>query len=255
MAPVHLILGATGGIGFALCHRLAAAGAGLALAARDGDRLNALAGDLGRGSTHALDATDPEQVERVVAEALEQHGRLDGMVCCVGSILLAPAHRTTPAAWRETVAQNLDTAFWTVRWGAAAMRAGGGSIVLVSSAAARIGLSNQEAIAAAKAGVIGLTLGLRRHLRARGPARERGRPRPRAHAAGRAAHARPRRRARLDRHARPRPPGRARRGGARDRLAARPRAELGHRPGPGHRRRPELATPDLSRIRGGVHQT
>ena len=34
----------------------------------------------------------------------------------------------------------------------------GGSIVLVSSAAARIGLANHEAIAAAKAGVIGLTL-------------------------------------------------------------------------------------------------
>jgi short-subunit dehydrogenase len=38
------------------------------------------------------------------------------------------------------------------------MATSGGSIVLVSSAAARIGLANHEAIAAAKAGVIGLTL-------------------------------------------------------------------------------------------------
>ncbi len=38
------------------------------------------------------------------------------------------------------------------------MRRSGGSVVLMSSAAARIGLSNHEAIAAAKAGVIGLTL-------------------------------------------------------------------------------------------------
>jgi NAD(P)-dependent dehydrogenase (short-subunit alcohol dehydrogenase family) len=38
------------------------------------------------------------------------------------------------------------------------MRQSGGSIVLVSSAAAQIGLSNHEAIAAAKAGIIGLTL-------------------------------------------------------------------------------------------------
>ncbi|GAC1557710.1 MAG: hypothetical protein NVS2B9_20250 [Myxococcales bacterium] len=37
-------------------------------------------------------------------------------------------------------------------------RAGGGSIVLMSSAAARIGLANHDAIAAAKAGVLGLTL-------------------------------------------------------------------------------------------------
>ena len=38
------------------------------------------------------------------------------------------------------------------------MKSGGGSVVLVSSAAARVGLANHEAIAAAKAGIIGLTL-------------------------------------------------------------------------------------------------
>jgi NAD(P)-dependent dehydrogenase (short-subunit alcohol dehydrogenase family) len=42
-------------------------------------------------------------------------------------------------------------------WARKVMRGEGGSIVLFSSAAARIGLTNHEAIAAAKAGVIGLT--------------------------------------------------------------------------------------------------
>jgi len=53
---------------------------------------------------------------------------------------------------------NLTTAFAVVRAGAKSMMNDGGSIVLVSSAAARIGLANHEAIAAVKAGVIGLTL-------------------------------------------------------------------------------------------------
>ena len=57
-----------------------------------------------------------------------------------------------------TVATNLTSAFAVLRAAAKAMTATGGSIALVSSAAARVGLVNHEAIAAAKAGVIGLTL-------------------------------------------------------------------------------------------------
>jgi NAD(P)-dependent dehydrogenase (short-subunit alcohol dehydrogenase family) len=56
------------------------------------------------------------------------------------------------------IAANLTSAFAVVRAAGKAMRQKGGSIVLVSSAAARIGLANHEAIAAAKAGVMGLTL-------------------------------------------------------------------------------------------------
>ena len=48
------------------------------------------------------------------------------------------------------------------------MMSGGGSIVLVSSAAARTGLANHEAIAAAKAGVMGLTLSAAASYAARG---------------------------------------------------------------------------------------
>jgi NAD(P)-dependent dehydrogenase (short-subunit alcohol dehydrogenase family) len=73
-------------------------------------------------------------------------------------LLLKPAHLTTEADWHAVLAANLTTAFSTVRAGARAMMESGGSIVLVSSAAARVGLANHEAIAAAKAGIIGLTL-------------------------------------------------------------------------------------------------
>jgi 3-oxoacyl-[acyl-carrier protein] reductase len=154
--PTHLVLGATGGIGSALCRQLAAGGANLILAARDPARLERLADEL---SAHAisLDATRPDQVEAGLAESLARYGRLDGVAHCVGSLLLKPAHLTTDDEWSATLAANLTSAFAVVRASARVMT-GGGSVVLVSSAAARVGLANHEAIAAAKAGVIGLTL-------------------------------------------------------------------------------------------------
>jgi NAD(P)-dependent dehydrogenase (short-subunit alcohol dehydrogenase family) len=79
------------------------------------------------------------------------------MANCVGSLLLKPAHLTKFEEFQVTIAQNLTSAFGVVRAGARVMT-GGGSVVLCSTAAARIGLSNHEAIAAAKGGVQGLVL-------------------------------------------------------------------------------------------------
>jgi len=151
-----LILGAAGGIGGALARRLAGQGANLVLAGRDASRLEALAVETG-GTPFVLDATKPAEVEAAAAKAVEVHGRLDGLANCVGSILLKPAHLTSEEEWDAVVSTNLKSAYAAVRAAARAMT-GGGSLVLVSSAAARLGLANHEAIAAAKAGVIGLTL-------------------------------------------------------------------------------------------------
>jgi NAD(P)-dependent dehydrogenase (short-subunit alcohol dehydrogenase family) len=90
--------------------------------------------------------------------ALKSAGPLDAVVNCAGSILLKPAHLTTDREWSDTLHTNLTTAFHTVRSAARLLMSTGGSIVLCSTAAARTGLANHEAIAAAKAGVIGLTL-------------------------------------------------------------------------------------------------
>ena len=155
-SPVYVVFGATGGIGADLCRRLSARGARLVVAARDADRLRALAQETG-AEAHPLDAARFEEVDACVAAAVERYGRLDGVANCVGSLILKPAHSTSEAEWLGTIATNLTTAFAVLRAGAKAMTAGG-SIVLVSSAAARVGLANHEAIAAAKAGVIGLTL-------------------------------------------------------------------------------------------------
>jgi NAD(P)-dependent dehydrogenase (short-subunit alcohol dehydrogenase family) len=156
-APSYLILGATGGIGTSLSRRLAARGARLVLAARDADRLGRLAAEL-QAVSHPLDASRMDEVSACVEAVVRANGRLDGAVNCVGSLLLKPAHLTNEAEWLATVTANLTTAFALVRSAAKAMMTGGGSIVLASSAAARVGLANHEAIAAAKAGVIGLTL-------------------------------------------------------------------------------------------------
>ena len=147
------IVGATGGIGSALARRLVDQGTEVILAGREEGRLSALAAEL-KSAHRVVNAADFDSLDRVV----EGVGAIDGMVNCAGSLLLKPAHLTTERDYRETIEANLTTAFSAVRAGARAMAASGGSIVLCATAAARTGFANHDAIAAAKGGVIGLTL-------------------------------------------------------------------------------------------------
>lgn len=146
-----LIIGATGGIGSALARRLAERGASLVLAARGEERLSALADELG-ATAIPVDATNVDEVVSLV----EQAGEIDGAVNLVGSIVLKASHQMSEAEFRETIDLNLTSAFALVRAAAKALRKNGGSIVLMSSCAATLGLANHDAIAAAKAGVEGL---------------------------------------------------------------------------------------------------
>ncbi len=153
---VHIILGATGGIGSALVRRLTQRGETVFALARDEGRLAELARETGASSV-VCDAREAESVSNAIESALEKAGRIDGAACLVGSILIKPVQSTSTAEFVEALSQNLLPAFHLVRAAAPAMGRGeGGSIVLMSSAAARIGLPHHEAIAAAKAGVEGL---------------------------------------------------------------------------------------------------
>jgi NAD(P)-dependent dehydrogenase (short-subunit alcohol dehydrogenase family) len=157
MAASFLVFGASGGIGSALSRRLASRGDRVALAGRTEANLSSLSDELD-APTFVVDATDPAAVAAVTKEASAQFGTLDGIANCVGSVFLKPAHLTSPEDWQQTVATNLTSAFAVVRAAGDTMRESGGSVVLMASAAARTGLPNHEAIAAAKGGVIGLAL-------------------------------------------------------------------------------------------------
>lgn len=153
---VTLVLAATSGIGGALARRIRAAGGTVIPAGRNPERLGQIAAELGEAGI-AFDAASWDSIDQAVQAAAARRGRLDGVALCTGSLLLKPAHLTTEAEYRATMAANADAAFATVRAAARAMMNTGGSIVLVASAAARVGLANHEAIAAAKAAILGLT--------------------------------------------------------------------------------------------------
>lgn len=154
--PTVVIFGGTGGIGSALARQLAAAGWRLAIVARDQGRLDSLGSELNAGVLHA-DATDSAAVEQCFDAIIEEHSRVDGVVNCVGSLMLKPAHLITDADWAATINSNLNSSFYILRSAVSRMmRTGGGSVVLLTSAVAQRGMINHEAIAAAKAGMVGL---------------------------------------------------------------------------------------------------
>jgi NAD(P)-dependent dehydrogenase (short-subunit alcohol dehydrogenase family) len=157
MSESYVVFGAYGGIGSALCRRLAKRGAHLLLAGRNEQRLASWATEL-RAESFCLDASNLRQVESCMKRAGELHGEVNGVANCVGSLLLKPPHVTSEEEWDATVTANLKSAFAVVRAAAITMAQKGGSVVLLSTAAARIGLANHEAISAAKAGLEGLAL-------------------------------------------------------------------------------------------------
>lgn len=147
-----LVIAAGSGIGQATVRLLKEAGHTVFTTARDGSKIAADA-----IPDAILDATDFDAVEAVFKQAAELSGPLDGVVNCSGSLLLRSAHQTSKAQYEAVIAASLTTAFATVRAAGKHMQSGG-SVVLISSAAAMEGLANHEAIAAAKAGILGLTL-------------------------------------------------------------------------------------------------
>ncbi len=152
--PAYLLLGGAGGIGAATARRLSASGAQVFLAGRSEEPLAALGSEIG-ANYFVGDLTTFDAVDAAFAAAQEAIGPLTGVANLVGSIILKPAHLTREPEYHTTIAQNLTTAFATVR-AAGRVMTNGGSVVLVATAAARHGLANHEAIAAAKGGVIAL---------------------------------------------------------------------------------------------------
>ena len=152
---VYVLIGGSGGIGRALAPKLASRGAKVIVAGRNLETGRTMSEAQGTPFVE-VEASDFKAVAEMLKTVQEEFGRLDGVVNLAGSILLKSAHLTKAAEFEDCMRQNLTTAFATVAGAAKLMRKEGGAIVLMSSAAGRFGLPNHEAIAAAKAGVIGL---------------------------------------------------------------------------------------------------
>jgi NAD(P)-dependent dehydrogenase (short-subunit alcohol dehydrogenase family) len=154
MKKISVIVGGTGGIGSAIARRLVKNGEAVHLVARNEDRLSDLATEL-RCTYSVCDASD-EAALRSTLDSVAQESEISGIAVCVGSILLKPGHMTTLDEFRRCWELNVVPAFLAIKLGIPHLRAKGGSILLFSSAAAKIGLPNHEAIASAKGAVIGL---------------------------------------------------------------------------------------------------
>ncbi|MBG79749.1 MAG: hypothetical protein CMJ39_03440 [Phycisphaerae bacterium] len=150
MTKHNLIIGGGGGIGRALVNQLRESGQLVTVISRNQESHQGLDARIFTGDARNIDQFDD------LAASIHAEQPITGMVCLAGSIILKPAHLTTADEWHDTLALNLTTAFACVRTAGKLIKSDG-SVVLTSTVAAGTGLPNHEAIAAAKAGVEGLT--------------------------------------------------------------------------------------------------
>jgi NAD(P)-dependent dehydrogenase (short-subunit alcohol dehydrogenase family) len=157
---VVIITGASSGLGVQLARALLDAGAVPVLAARRAERLEALRAELPGIDTVVCDVTDAAEREALVADVLERHGRIDGLVNNAGAGAHGPALKTPVERFAQVLDLNLTAPFALSCLVAPHMRNGGGkSIVNVASVMGlrSVGEIPDAAYVASKAGVIGLT--------------------------------------------------------------------------------------------------
>jgi NAD(P)-dependent dehydrogenase (short-subunit alcohol dehydrogenase family) len=161
---VAVITGASRGIGAATAEAIAAAGARVVLAARDGEALEGVLRRIrdggGEGTAVATDVSSATDVERLF-DAARAIGPPAALVCAAGVLTPARFTDTTPEIWEATLGVNLTGAFLCCRAAFSAMRAGGGGrIVNIASLSGVYATEKFPGLAAynvSKYGVIGLT--------------------------------------------------------------------------------------------------
>lgn len=157
---VVIIVGATGGIGSALMEKLAPTGAKLVLAARDSQRLSALASELGAGEmlTVPTDITDPEQVETLMEKTVTQFGKIDVLVNAAGAGVMKQWNKVTPADLNTMLDLNLKGSFYTCQAAANVMKENkSGHICNVIGILGKHTMAMASAYCASKYGVVGFS--------------------------------------------------------------------------------------------------
>ncbi len=160
-----LVCGASQGIGLAIAQGLAEAGAVVTIVGRRAEAIESVVAQLRAGGADVRgavgDMAEPADVRRVVGEVLAGGGVIDVLVNVVGMNLQRPLLQMTDDDWRNMMAVNLDSAFYTCReLGAHFLARGGGCVINVASTAGLRGRKDRTAYCAAKAGVINFSRAL-----------------------------------------------------------------------------------------------
>jgi NADP-dependent 3-hydroxy acid dehydrogenase YdfG len=160
------ITGASSGIGEATAKAFAAAGAAVALGARRGDRIAAVAEEIeGTGGTAAaieVDVADEAQANAFVTGAKERLGRLDVLVNNAGVMLLGPVTGADTEEWRRMIDVNVLGLLYCTHAALPIMaEQGGGHIVNLSSVAGRHAALGAAVYNLTKFGVGGFSEALR----------------------------------------------------------------------------------------------
>jgi NAD(P)-dependent dehydrogenase (short-subunit alcohol dehydrogenase family) len=160
---VALVTGVSGAgqVGMAVAEAFANNGARLAIAARNRDKIEGRARELGAGGVRVLsiaaDLTDERQADEAIERTVREYGRLDVLVNLAGGLTrYKPAVEHTTGDWRQEIDNNLLSAFLCSRAAFGPMReSGGGSII--NFARAGQPQANMVAYNCAKAGIEALT--------------------------------------------------------------------------------------------------
>jgi len=155
---VAIVTGGASGIGEACAETLAREGASVLITDIDDTLGKGVVERVTKagGKAHYLrhDVRDEAAWPGIVAEAEKRYGRLDIMVANAGIGIMSPIATMTLADWQRQQAINLDGVFLSIKHSIPAMkRAGGGSIVLMSSVAGLRGAPGLAAYSATKGGV------------------------------------------------------------------------------------------------------
>jgi NAD(P)-dependent dehydrogenase (short-subunit alcohol dehydrogenase family) len=155
---VALVTGAGRGIGRSVSRRLSAEGFRVALTSRSSAELDATAADCpGETLVVPADITGAGAVDMVFASVEQLWGPVDVLVAAAGAGVSAPLATTTDEQWQQMLDLNLTAPFRCLRRAVPAMvDAGHGRIVVIASAAAKVGEPYIAAYSASKHGVLGL---------------------------------------------------------------------------------------------------
>ncbi|OLE37360.1 MAG: pyridoxal 4-dehydrogenase [Actinobacteria bacterium 13_1_20CM_3_68_9] len=161
---VAIVTGAAQGIGKAVADKLAAEGAKVVAADVQGDGAERTAAGVDGVAVEA-DISKPDDAQRIVAEALSRHGKVDVLANVAAIVPFTPWDEITFDEWRRIMSVNLDGLFLMMKAVEKPMReAGYGRIVNVTSNVILAGTPNLAHYVASKGGVWAFTRAAAREL-------------------------------------------------------------------------------------------